>query len=243
MKNDKQWLKEKRASWKEFEFNIKEMGIWDKEVFKIAKEYYLTGDEDSKEKLREVPFGLILEIWLHAEKDVDALRDEYAEVTRHGERGLKECFTEYRRYLPSRLQIFKGESCFNGRELILYKVLFDDSCERGKHPYFSDEKFDAYLGKQFKMFCYMISIFVNQEDLNQFEPAQLMVNDFSKLLHTHYVQYSHFDRIAEWLFSNNEIKEPLKIKMKDQLSELFELDSLPNIVKERVEYFRDKAQS
>ena len=65
---DKEWMRQRRESWKTIKRKIDKLGFLEKEERKVLKNYYLLGEDNEVVPLSGMYGGALLELWLHPDK-------------------------------------------------------------------------------------------------------------------------------------------------------------------------------
>ena len=127
---DKDWVKQRKKAWREVKANIDAFSEgWlniDKQDKKQVENYFLTGDSDALKVLYKVWDSLLIELWIYPTTDPIKLKavferhivekNQYSELSAYTleDRNTFSMRTFYSPNVP-----FKGESNFNGRELLI----------------------------------------------------------------------------------------------------------------------------
>lgn len=129
--DDKEWVKQRKKAWREVKANIDAFSEgWlniDKEEKKQVEKYFLTGDSEALQVLyHKMNDSLLIELWIYPTTDPIKLKavferhvlekSQYSEIPayRRTDRNTFSMRTVYSPNVP-----FKGESNFNGRELLI----------------------------------------------------------------------------------------------------------------------------
>lgn len=132
--DDNEWVKLRKKAWREVKFNIDAFSEgWlniDKEDKKQVEKYFLTGDNEALKVLYKMWDSLLIELWIYPSTDPAKLKAvfdrhiidkvHYSEHPAYS-RTVRNTFSGKTVHSPNVL--FKGESNFNGRELLIDPIL------------------------------------------------------------------------------------------------------------------------
>ena len=78
--DDKEWMKQRRAKWKEIQIRVNQLEHRNAKDKQVAKKFFLTGESDPAQPIEMTEVGALYEMWLHPDHSLERweeVRDRY----------------------------------------------------------------------------------------------------------------------------------------------------------------------
>jgi len=225
--DDKEWVKARRAEWKEYEYNLRKILILEKEDFPYYKDYFLTGSEAGLAGFApyEVALNSVIEMWLHAENNIETfsnILDKYST-------DIKNAQNFFLKNTPRPENDYKGVSHFNGKDINIYKTLFPLELRRADYPELDEEGYKEFCFNKHLNLSGLFASFLSRAEVMPYDYCLLLVPFWREAFINGFSQEDKpFPKVVAYFYSIYDDRENL-----DDISK--------NLVEQLVEVFNDPA--
>lgn len=255
--DDKEWVKQRKKAWREVKANIDAFSTgWlniEKEDKKQVEKYFLTGDSEALKVLYKMTDSLLIELWIYPTTDPTKLKavfnrhiiekSQYSEVAAYN-RNVRNTFSGNTVYSPN--VPFKGESNFNGRELLIDPIFMPQTLsetlalETVEPP--SIVIRDAFLG-----YCGRFGSFLERSDCFEYDVCQNKVQLWRDALllsfneetpkygvHKDRSEFKWFVIDLEAVNANSENYQPCQLELAQKINDVLKEPEIAALVKDKV---------
>ncbi|PWK54331.1 hypothetical protein [Pleionea mediterranea] len=225
--HDKDWVKDRKNKWKDFEFNLISSSLIEKEYMEAYKLFYLKGDENAFDEVfpRYDVNSIILEMWLHPATSPDFFSTVVAKCD---EKAILE--TAFRQYTPDTKKKFHGVSHYCGRDLMMYEAIFPKVVTRESYPNLSDNEYvQKVKTKYIDFFRVLLNFF--REEYNPYNYCTLALPYWKSCIMQGYHEHPYLKKFINYLDDwvlNCELKNREQVSFSNRVLAIFEDPELPS---------------
>lgn len=255
--DDKEWVKQRKKAWREVKANIDAFSTgWlniEKEDKKLVEKYFLTGDSEALTVLYKMTDSLLIELWIYPTTNPTKLKavfdrhiiekSQYSEIPvyRRTDRNTFSMRTVYSPNVP-----FKGESNFNGRELLIDPIFMPQTLNETLALDSNEDPSivirDAFLG-----YCGRFESFFERNDCFEYDVCQnkvplwrdALVLSFNEEtpkygIHKDRPEFKWFVLELEAITANSENYQPCQLALAQKVNDVLNEPEISAMVKDKV---------
>ena len=224
--DDKEWVKARRAEWKEYEYNLKKIITLEKDDFPHFKSYFLTGNEDGLNGFLHswAESRMVIEMWLHGSNDITIFKkiaNKYTEI--------KAAQNFFKSNVPP-TNDYKGVSHFNGKDFNIYKTLFPLELRRADYPELDEEGYKEFCFNKHLNLSGLFASFLSRAEVMPYDYCLLLVPFWREAFINGFSQEDKpFPKVVAYFYSIYDDRENLDDISKNLVEQIVEVLNDPAI--------------
>lgn len=242
--DDKEWMKERRAKWKDVQIRLKEMFFFKKDFKSAIKQYSMTGEEgEGYGSMKKLDVAPLIELWLHP----DDSPENWAGIKKKYDSSLwgmsKYRCLETIHGLGTDELIGSTESFFDGRDERLYDLFGKRRLKREDYPELDDDEFHKKAWGSFRLAANIVNALLD-EVFNPYNSLNYRLEEWRDAIELAYdperVEFDWVVQLVDRVHRDPDQFTPEQVDLARRVATVLADPTLPENVKADIQAFRER---